>query len=326
MATNTALAADELSADEEKLLREAPDDASDAGNDGQGSGETPQTGEKNAADGAVETGAPKQGENGNSAGVAEGNKGAPDVPSAASAKNTVDGEQRTVPLASLIEERKERQRIAEQLAEYKGRTEATIRAIQERLAKPKEEPQAPTLETDPVGVLRETQEQVAAIRQRQEAEAQLNQFSGYVANQVHEFRSQTPDYDAALQHARNSRIGELKIMGLSDQQARERLALDEFAFAQSVIQAGRNVGQALYEYAGLKGYKKPEPAPAAAPATPTAEQKLETIVKGQQAAKSLGGTNGAVGAPPLNIEMLEKMSADQIGALSDDEFRRLMGG
>ena len=299
---NNPLAADELSADEEKLLREVED--------------APPV---EQADAPAESPSEAAAED---VPVADANTAVESTAPAEPAE-----QQRTVPLPALLEERKERQRAEKEFAEYKGRTEATLRAIQERLAKPQaqEDVKSPTLETDPVGVLRETQQQVQAIQQRQAAEQQLNQFSGYVANQVQDFRAQTPDYDAALNHARNARLGELKIMGLSDQQARQQLALDEFAFAQAAIQSGRNVGEATYQYALHRGYQKPQAAPAAQ-ATPSPAQKLETVAKGQQAAKSLGGASGGVGTAPLTIEKLIEMTPDQIGNLDEEQFRRLMGG
>jgi len=241
-------------------------------------------------------------------------------------------EKRQVPLAELIEERKERQRLAQELAEYRGSTEARLKAIQDRFAKPQEAPKPVDVDAAPVEALKETralvqqtQAQLQALQQQQTLDQQMSQFRGYVANEVETFRSTTPDYDAALKFARDARMTELKVMGLSDAQARQQLDQDEFGFTAAAIQNKKNPAEALYQYAAARGYKKAEPQAQAKPAA-NPEEQLERVSKGQQAAKSLGQASGTAQTPALTAANLLDMTAEQIGALPEDVFRRLMGG
>ena len=231
--------------------------------------------------------------------------------------------------------RKARQRAEEAFREAQlnqARLEERLKAIQDRFAKPQEVPKPVDVDAAPVEALKETralvqqtQAQLQALQQQQTLDQQMSQFRGYVANEVESFRATTPDYDAALKFARDARLNELKVMGLDDARARQQLDQDEFGFTAAAIQNRKNPAEALYQYAAARGYKRAEPQATKQPAA-NPEEQLERVSKGQQAAKSLGQASGTAQTPALSAANLLEMTAEQIGALPEDVFRRLMGG
>src|SRR5262252_7740699 len=106
----------------------------------------------------------------------------------------------------------------------------------------------------------------------------------------------------------------------SEAEAMQVLADDEMQLGYSALQSGRNPGELVYAFAKARGYT---PKAAAAGAAPT-QDRLETVERGQTAARSLG-TMGGTATAKLSVESLAAMSdADFAKATADPEaFRRL---
>jgi len=306
----------EVTAEDEKIMRgegvEAPAEQQDMG----GSDRPPDTAaaekpEQAAVEPAAESvEQPRRDEQGRPAEKAA----APDV-------KQQDDEPKFVPLAALKEERLKRQEAEKRAEERQNLLEERLKLLAERI-KPKDEPKAPTVEENPIEVLKQTQQQLQQVQQLQVHQAQRLQFANHVAAQVNSFKGQTPDYDAAYKFAVESTRQELRARGFPEEQIPAILENGEFQLAQEALQRGKNPGQHFYEFAQARGYRKPEPAPPQAVPVP---DKLATIEKGQQAARSLGSMGGGA-APKKTLETLISMSEAEIAAMPQDELERILRG
>lgn len=226
----------------------------------------------------------------------------------------------TVPLATLLEERRAFQARIDALAEQTTRGNERLQQLAARYAKPEEKPA--TVETDAIAVVRRLEQEVGELRGRSQQQEQIAQFSASVNGQVETFRSQTPDYDAAYNHLKQVRILELRAMGFQDAAIPQQLAQDEFGIAAQALQSRLNPAQVIYQLAAARGYQKPAAqsngAGAAAPVDRLALQQ-----RGQAAARTLSGAGG--GAPPkLSLQTLADMSEAEFANLTEDQIQRIM--
>lgn len=237
---------------------------------------------------------------------------------------------------------KEMQALREELARMKG--------MQEASQPKKEEPQVPEFDKDPATHLKLVQddvkqklaklEQTEAQREeeRKRTEAQQRFVSAY-QEKVEEFRVKAPDFNEAYRHVMMKRDAQLQRMGIDNPLERKQTieAEEQFLVARA-MNAGLNPAEKLYEMAQDMGYARKEQktvveqAKEEAPRNEkgqftSAEEKLQTIEKGQQASKSLGGTSGSAGDTGLSIASLLKLPKEDQEAIILDEkrFRRLAG-
>ncbi len=251
----------------------------------------------------------------------------------------VKEEPKTVPLAALHEERQKRQELQRRFEERDAAEKAERAKLQERLDtlakrfEPAPTPE-PTFNDDPAAFLKSkadaTDQQIADFnkwRQQQEQQAEqqahLQRFDSEVSAAEREFSSKTPDYVEAVTFLRNMRDEELReVYGVEDPAQRQLIInKDVAAIAARALQAKRNPAEQAYILARKRGWagKAPEPAP-----TPAAPDKIDTIARGQAAARTASAAAGS--APPaLTIDTLAKMSETEFGKLSDEQFRRVMG-
>lgn len=228
---------------------------------------------------------------------------------------------------------KERQTLAEQLAELKGKMSAI-----EQLGKPAQtKPEIPAFDQDPARNLDSrlsAQEQAAAeIRQWREKQAQdeqvaqqRNQFIQVYAQQAEVFKKDAPDFPQAYKHLLEAKAAELEAAGIDDPQERgNTLHQWEAWIVEQAMKRGRNPAGALYEMSKRAGYaaKAAEETKAVPDRDETgkfkkAESKLEQVTEGLTKAKSVGAVSGsgAEGAPKL--EALLNMD--------DDDFEKTTAG
>lgn len=228
---------------------------------------------------------------------------------------------KTVPHQALHEERERRKELARQLEE----TQAKQRLMEERFAKFLEEKQAPppNVDENPVEYLkytekqlREQQERLAqefeAQRVQREQESQWNNFVTAYRNQAQQFAEQTPDFDAAYQHALKTRIAEFVAGGVDEATAKTWATQEETAIVQRAFQDGVNPAERIYNMAKARGY------------TPKAQAdnsaKMETLIKGTQS-KSLAGVGGQSPAP-MSLEALAEMDDAEF----EKHFEKIMKG
>lgn len=247
-------------------------------------------------------------------------------------------DQRMVPLAALQEERAERRRERDERQRLQQQQEALVQRILAAQQQPQQSqqaaPQIPDFNTDPVGHLRATNEQL---------QRQLMEVTGYLQGQNQQqqqmtqqqaaqmqiqhrlaadeavFRQQAPDYDAAASFLQQSRAAEYRALGMTNpMEIQQALNQDVMAMVGIAQRNGTSVAEAAYNLAKARGYKS---APAAqrpgAAQQQDAAAKLSTIAQGQQQSASLSGAGGGA-VPPMSIEKLL--------AMSDAEFSKATNG
>lgn len=241
---------------------------------------------------------------------------APAVTTAEQAAPTEQAEQpKTVPLAALQEERRARQELAREIAELKA-----------RLQPPAEQHAAPTVDTDPIAVLRQTQEQLRALEEARQQEALESRFTSTIATAEAEFMKTAPDYPDAYRFLAETRDRQLQVMGIADPTARAQTIAQEGRFiAAQAFQAGQNPAERAYELAKAMGYRRTEPE-APKPTAPNPTQTVEQLAKATAAARSLSSASGGGAPSELTAETIANMSDDEFAKLSPAQFRKAMGG
>jgi hypothetical protein len=235
---------------------------------------------------------------------------------------------KVVPLAALHEERRERQALQRQIAENTRVHQEQMARINQRLEQMMTpQKQLPSREEQPVEYLdhrldqlTQAQQQILQRDQQRDQQAVQRQQYETVANAVvqsaHAFKETTPDFPQALAHLNESRVRQLAVLGVPEEQARVQASqeLDQAALQWTV--QGKNAAQVAYEFAKAQGYQ---------PKTgQTPEQKIAAQQKGTAAAKSLGSGGAVTGK--LTAEALADMSDEDFSKLSESDWRKAMGG
>ena len=172
------------------------------------------------------------------------------------------------------------------------------RAFQEKLAK-----------------LEQGTTQLTQAQQQQQAVAQLDNWA---ATQEAAYRNETPDYDAAMAHLRDSRTNMMRLMGVPEEHIAAQIMNDVRGVAHMARERGMNFAETLYKMAGAQGYRKADAAPAAAAAAGAAPapaaNAAERLMRGQDMATTIGSTGAAPrGAPAASV----------LANMSDAEFAKL---
>ena len=225
-----------------------------------------------------------------------------------------------VPLATYLEERKERQALAQQVAEREkslATLESRLNTLQE-VWQPKTP--VPNYDEDPIGAINYKLEETSkkyedlqrAEQTRVQAEAarqQAEQLRTYGKAQADEFKTKQPDFYDAYNTIWAKKDAELQALGYSDPRQRNQFIAEyEVSIIQKAASEGANIAERLYELAKSIGYTPKQ----AEQAEGDGEKKLQTIAAGQAASKSIGAAGGT--APPA------KMTLAWLANLSDDEF------
>lgn len=186
-------------------------------------------------------------------------------------------EKQHVPLAAHLEERRkwreENERVQAEVAK--------LRADMEALRNPPKAPDPePDFVQDPKGYvdhrvkdviskLEETGKQVETVGKTAEqvqAETQMNRFMTDLAATEGTFVQSTPDYYDALNHIRNARAMELKILvpDITEDQVAQQIRQEELGLANQLMRQGRNPHEYVYKLAAARGYQRkaaPPPIP-----------------------------------------------------------------
>lgn len=214
----------------------------------------------------------------------------------------VDGEPKTVPLASHLEERNRHKAEVEQ-------ERAARRALEERLAKlenpPKSPPAAPDHATNPTGyidhrvneALQKLEGKVTETgktAEQAQQEAAFTRFQHTLATSEQQFMQATPDYYDALGHLRTLRANELITLNpdLTQPQLIEMIQREELGLASQLLRSGRNPHEVAYSLAKARGYAPKAPNGAAG-------ESLLPEVKGQKQLppdQTLGSSSGSPNA------------------------------
>lgn len=236
--------------------------------------------------------------------------------------------EKVVPLAALHEARAQKKELQAELARFREEQAARNATLEQRLAalyqaqQQREQQPAPVFEERPLEHLKSSLDQVMqnqqSVHQELARQQENERAAGYRAQLAHvvtsaenAFKAETPDYPEALEYVRAGRIAQLRALGYNDMEAGQYVLNEAIGVAQRCIQAGKNPAEAIYEMAKATGYqpKARQQAPA-----PTPTEKLQTIQKGVEAAKTLGGGGASAGTPTV----------DQIANMSEEEFADFM--
>lgn len=172
-----------------------------------------------------------------------------------------------IPLATHLEQRKQlNARIAELEAAALAR------------ATPAEPPKPVDFMEDPKGYV---DQRIQTAAQKAEANAaelqslreqqQINALISEAGQAEAEFAKQHADYEAALQHVRDTRMAQLRLMDTeaTEAQLKQAIAREEIVGIAAAKQRGINPAELAYNYAKTLGYKTPVAAAPPPPATPT---------------------------------------------------------
>ena len=241
------------------------------------------------------------------------------------AEKTEQQEETKVPYSALHEERMLRKEATQELRQVREKVES-LQSLRDELtelrnSKKVEEDQA-SYEEDPIGHLREQQEQMQAKMtahetnaQQQQAQLQeVQQLQSTINTQVNEFVKDNPDYDQALSFMTERRMQDLTSLGITDPvQQQQIINTEAWNIAQTALQNNKNPAEVVYSMANSWGYQK-----AAGQAGKTElEQKVDTINKGQQEAQTLSDAGGAPDSTGLSLADIESMSDEDFDKLWD---------
>jgi len=241
---------------------------------------------------------------------------------------------KTVPLATLLEERNQFKRQMAELQEQNrkyGGLEQEIRALREAQAK-REQPapkadEPPDYVQDPKGyvdwqraqaekrvneVLQPIQQSHQQTEQQRQAEAQINQIVSKASEFEAEFAKTQPRYIDALGHIRNLRMAEAEALGIPQAAAMQALRNQELQLAAFALQNGKNPAEMAFNVALRLGFNPESNADAQAQQQAQGQsdqEKLELAAK-RERAQSMGGQGGA--------EVKDILDAD------NDEFEAAM--
>jgi len=216
---------------------------------------------------------------------------------------------RTVPYVALREERQKRQKEREERLKLEGR----LQIMEQEWRKSRDPAPEQPKELDPLAKLESVHKFAEEERQRQAHEGQRRALLTQYETSAREYEAEQPDFRAAYDHLVSSRVAELREMGHDAATAQEIAQNNELAIVNLAFSQGANPAERLYKLAKLRGYT---PKKADAPKD-TAQQKLATVEKGQQASKSLSQAAGS--ATKTN-------SLQALADMSDDEFDKATVG
>lgn len=219
--------------------------------------------------------------------------------------------------ADLTKEREERIRLEE-------RTNQLLQRFQQPQpeARPEPEPPPPNPEDDFFGALahqsktvEELKRDVDNYKKQQEQESRVKSVLNAAHSAEREFITEAPDYPDAMEHLRNSRVAELKVFGLNDTQARQRVGQEEIQMAAQALQRNVSPARLAYQWATQRGYVKKAPANEEAAPSEDAATRINRAADAQSRSQTLGG--GGSSAPV-------GLTAQSVAKMSEAEFAKLM--
>src|SRR6267142_2773545 len=224
-------------------------------------------------------------------------------------KEEVKEEKQTmVPHQALHEQRLLNKQLQQELAaarEQSGRMEQTFQKLLSNL----NEKPAPKYEEDPLGhmaarnetlekEIKQLGEKIEGQTKQSSQFAFTQQISSDLSASESEFRSVHQDYDQAVKYLKDVTRSDLADQGVSGPEVEQTLNAGKLGLAHAAMKSGKNPAEALYERAKRYGFK-----------TQVTEDKLKTLVKGQQLGKTVDGGGGAAG---LTLRDLAQLPEDQI--------------
>ena len=222
---------------------------------------------------------------------------------------------KVVPLAALHEARNEAKELKEQLRRKSEEDAARYAALQQRLDQLQNPPpEKPTFEVDPANFLKDKVDTIEKTQAREEQEKNLarleNEVSARLQNSEAAYAKDHADYNDAAKYLGDVIVKNLKTLGITDPVKHTAAFKQEvLKLTISALQTGREPAELVYEMAKNQGFTAPAKKDTG---------KIENIVKGQEAAKTLG-SGGRVDTGALTLDTLARMDDDEYTALVADE-------
>lgn len=159
-------------------------------------------------------------------------------------------------------------------------------------------------------------------KEQQRIQEEFNTFAEDVKGKTSEFAAKTPDYVEAYNHLVGSRLDELRILGYSEQQAKQMVAQQEVELAYISMQNGANPGETVYNLAKQRGFVSKSDQRSA-----ETSKKMDNIERGMSASMSLGSSSSNSDAD-LSLESFAHLEGqDLIDAVANDQaWNRLSKG
>lgn len=174
------------------------------------------------------------------------------------------------------------------------------------------------------------EEQVKESRTQTQAERESRAIQSTFESDARRFKSQAPDFEAAVQYLVNQRTGELAAVGVSDAQQRSAMVAREAQdLIANAVRERTSPAELLYRIAQARGYN----AKTEAPSLEKAAQELEKIAKNQAANVSMRGVGQGGVQESLTLEKYLNSSEDDGLAMRDsyiakhgkDAWQRFLG-
>lgn len=232
----------------------------------------------------------------------------------------------TVPQGALHAERERRKDVEAELAAAREQL-AAIAKMREQIAsrKPADLPPA----DDPAALehlrarVAEQDQSLNRIGQQIDTQAanqaEVQQLGAVMAASENEYRSQQPDYDAAIQHVVEARARELGLYGLNPAQVQQTIAEEAMDIVRSAVSQGRNPAELGYQIALSRGYR---PQAEQGQANGNAAATVAALGAAKASSKSLGQASGTT-PHQLNAETIINMGPEEFDRLySTPEGRR----
>jgi hypothetical protein len=191
-------------------------------------------------------------------------------------------------------------------------------------------------DADPIGDLeaikrhfRNSQQQKQAEVEQQQQQAakqrEVQALSNYAAPFEEDFKVANPDYDQASQHLYQSRLDELKAIYNDPDRAQEQITQELLDLISTARQRNEDPAAIVYSLAKQRGFNGKV---AISNAVDKGAEQLQTIKRGQQAARTVGG--GRAESSEMTYEGVMALPASQREAafekLRAQEQRREMMG
>lgn len=169
---------------------------------------------------------------------------------------------------------------------------------------------------DPISDIEGVKRALKLFAQRQKAEteqenglrkqqSEQQRLMSTVAEHEAEFREEHTDYDDAVKHLRASIVSDLQDQGLKGQALEKALADELIGMTRRAIELGQSPAEVAYKLATRRGFGQQKQ-------VDKAEQKIQTLKKGQEAGRSLSSIGSKPSESNLTVASVAKMDGKEL--------------
>lgn len=233
-----------------------------------------------------------------------------------------------------FEEERQRRKKAQQEAQALREELAFIKGQQATL-KPEQKPQTLEeidVEKDPVAAIAALKSEIAARKQAEQTTAQVQSIISTGQRYCQKFAETEPLFfdsiadgkrqQGAYTFLRQATMQRLEQQGVPAHEIEQQVNLSEIRLINDALAQGLDPAVAMWHWAQIAGWKKPEPAKEQnraedgkfAKPQPTEAERIAALEKAQKASKSLGSVPSGGGEGPLTLEALADMDDEEFAA------------